>query len=115
MRFFVFSSVAVLLFMSSEAAASGASAGHGIPWGDIFKHAVNLALLLGVLIYFTRKPFSSFLKERSELIRKSIDDAAAARAEAMKKLEEIDARMATLSEELEKLNSHIQSEANSSI
>jgi len=110
MRVIVCSSAALLLFVSSEAVAGGGG-GHGVPWGDIFKHAFNLAILVGVIVYFTRKPFATFLQERSELIRKSIEDAATARAEAMKKLEEMDARMATLSDELAKLSSRIESES----
>ena len=102
----ILSSVA-LLFAAKTAFASGG--GHGVPWGDIIKQAINLAILVGVLVYFLRKPLSSFLKERSELIRKSIDDAAAARAEAMGKLEAMDARMATLSEEIAKLNAQVES------
>ena len=57
-----------------------------IPWGEIIKQAINFLLLAGVLVYFLRKPFSSFLKERSDLLRKAIDDAAKARAEAAEKL-----------------------------
>jgi F-type H+-transporting ATPase subunit b len=95
-------------FASEEAGAHG---GHGIPWGDIVKQTINFAILAGVLVYFLRKPLSSFLKERSELMRKSIEDAANARAEAAKKLEAMDARMAKLHEEIAKLNGRMESEA----
>jgi F-type H+-transporting ATPase subunit b len=104
----VLSSVAFLFASSAVFASEGNT---GIPWKDIVSHAINLGLLLSVLFYFVRKPLSSFLKERSELIRKSIDDAAAARLLAMKKLEEMDNRMAALSEEIAKLNASIESEA----
>ncbi len=99
--------------LSTAAFASG-DASHGspsIPWGEILKQAVNFVILAGVLVYFLRKPLTSFLKERSELMRKSIDDAANARAEAARKLEAIDARMAKLSDEIARMNAKMDSEA----
>ena len=104
---------AAFLLAAAAAFASeeGAHHGGGIPWGDIAKQAINLAILAGVLVYFLRKPVSSFLQDRSEMMRKSIDEAAVARDEAPKKLEAIDTRMAQLSEEVAKLNSRMDSEA----
>ncbi|MCL1926006.1 MAG: ATP synthase F0 subunit B [Syntrophorhabdaceae bacterium] len=101
----------VFLFAAKVTFASPEGGSHGIPWRDIAKQAINLAILIGVLIYFIRKPLSSFMKERSELMRKSIEDASVARAEAMKKLEAMDARMARLSEEIAKLNERAESES----
>jgi len=104
---------AAVLSIAAVASASGETQ-HGnpsIPWGEIFKQAVNLAILAGVLFYFLRKPVSSYLKERSELMRKSIEDAANARAEAARKLEAIDARMAGIAEEIAKMNARMETEA----
>ncbi|MEW6720629.1 MAG: ATP synthase F0 subunit B [Thermodesulfobacteriota bacterium] len=101
-----------LLLAGAAFAAEGG--GHGsphVPWGEVAKQAVNFAILAGVLVYFLRKPVSSFLKERSELMRKSIDDAANARAEAARKLAAIDERMAKLSDEVAQLNAKMDSEA----
>ncbi len=107
-----FLSPAFLLF-AAAAYASEAAAGHsgGIPWGNIVKQTVNFAILAGALVYFLRKPLSSFLKERSEMLRKSIDDAASARAEAAAKLSAIEARMATLSDEVAGMNRKMDDEA----
>lgn len=99
---------AVSVFASEGAVAHG---GHGVPWGDIVKQAINFGILVAVLVYFLRKPLSLFLKERSEQIGKSIDDAAAARAEAKKKLMAMDARMTALSGEIAKMNAQMESEA----
>ncbi|MBE0602206.1 MAG: ATP synthase F0 subunit B [Deltaproteobacteria bacterium] len=95
-------------------ASGGGEAAHGsaaIPWGEIVKQAINFGILVGVLVYFLRKPVASFLKERSELMRKSIDDAANARAEAVRKLEAVDARMAKLSDEVAAMNAKMDAEA----
>lgn len=105
-------SIAFLLVASASAAAESA-AGHpaGIPWGDIVKQLVNFAILVGVLVYFLRKPLSSFLKERSEMMRKSIEDASRAREEAAAKLSVIETRMAGLAGEIADLNRKMDAEA----
>ena len=94
------------------AAGEGEAAGPvAVPWWEIFKQAVNVGILVAILVYFLKKPLSSYLKERSELLRKSIDDAARARAEAAEKLSAIQARMASLSGEIEEMNRRMESEA----
>ncbi len=104
---FLFAAAAGTAFASGgEAPAHG-----GIPWGDVVKQAVNFAILAGVLVYFLRKPLSSFLKERSEALRKSIDEAARARDEAAAKLRAIEERVAALGGEIERMNRQAQAEA----
>jgi len=95
----------------SAAAAEGTGGHAGIPWWEIFKQAVNFGILVGVLAYFLRKPVGSFLKERSELLRKSIDEAARARASAAEKLAAIEARMNRLSEDVAEMNKKMDGEA----
>lgn len=110
-------SLLFLLLLAAAPAAALASGGGeaagsaGVPWWEIFKQAVNVAILVGVLVYLLKKPLSSYLKERSELLRKSIDDAAKARAEAAEKLSAIQARMVRLSGEIEEMNRRMESEA----
>ena len=103
--------------VAAVACASGGAAegGSAIPWGEIVKQAINFAILAGVLVYFLRKPLSSFLKERSELLRKSIDDAAKARAEAAEKLSAIEARTATLAGEIAQMNAKMDAEAGAEV
>ncbi|MDH3238517.1 MAG: ATP synthase F0 subunit B [Deltaproteobacteria bacterium] len=92
-------------------AASEAGGAAGIPWWEIFKQAVNFSILVGVLVYFLRKPVGAYLKERTEMLRKSIDEAAEARASAAEKLLAIEARMARLSQEIEEMNRKMDAEA----
>lgn len=94
-------------------AAGGGAAGHGggIPWGEIVKQAINFAILAGVLVYFLRKPLSAHLKERSELLRKAIDDAARARSEAAGKLAAVEAHISGLAGEVEELSRRSDAEA----
>ena len=102
-----------LLAVPALAAASGEAAGHdaGIPWTDLLKQAVNFAILAGALVYFLKKPISSFLKERSEQLRASIEGAARAREEAAAKLSDIERRMAGLSDEIAGMNRKMEAEA----
>ncbi len=97
--------------VASAAEEGGGHHGGGIPWVEILKQAINFVLLAGVLVYFLRKPLSSFLAERSELLRKAIDDAAKARAEAAEKLSSIESRTAKLGDEISLLNAKMDAEA----
>jgi F-type H+-transporting ATPase subunit b len=101
------------LASAAVAAASEGAAGHGegIPWADILKQAVNFAILAGALVYFLKKPISSFLKERSEQLRKSIEDAARAREEAAARLSAIEARTSRLQDEIAGMNRKMEVEA----
>ena len=92
-------------------AASEAGAAAGIPWWEIFKQAVNFSILVGVLVYFLRKPVGAYLKERTEMLKKSIDEAAATRASAAEKLLAIEARMDKISKEIAEMNRKMDAEA----
>ena len=93
------------------AVAPAASEATGIPWWEIFKQAVNFGILVGVLVYFLRKPVGAYLKERSEMLKKSIDEAARARASAAEKLLAIEIRMSKLSEEIAEMSRKMDAEA----
>jgi F-type H+-transporting ATPase subunit b len=101
---------AVVAFAAEEGGAHPGGGVH-IPWGEIIKQAINFLILAGVLVYFLRKPLSSFLKERSDLLRKAIDDAAKARAEAAEKLAAIETRTAKLADEIAGMNAKMDVEA----
>lgn len=93
------------------AAGDAQHGGGGIPWGEIVKQAVNFSILVGALVFLLRKPVANFLRERSEMLRKSIDDAAKARAEAARKLSAIEERTAHLSAEIAQMNAKMDAEA----
>lgn len=108
----VLPAAASVLFAAAAFAAEGEAhgGGAGVPWGEIVKQAVNFAILAGALVFLLRKPVSSFLKERSELLRKSIDDAAKARAEAARKLAAVEERTAQLADEIAQMTAKMESE-----
>jgi F-type H+-transporting ATPase subunit b len=106
--------ILLLGFLFSPAAALGASeagGAAGIPWWEIFKQAVNFGILVGVLVYFLRKPVGAYLKERTEMLRKSIDEAARARASAAERLLEIELRMSKLASEIAEMSRKMDAEA----
>jgi len=103
--------VGFLFAPAAALAASEASGGAGIPWWEIFKQVVNFGILVGVLVYFLRKPVGAYLQERTEMLRKSIDEAARARASAAEKLLTIEIRMSKLSEEIEEMSRRMDAEA----
>ncbi len=100
----------VVATAAAAAAAEGQGAGGSIPWWEIFKQAVNLGILVGVLVYFLKKPLSSYLKERSETLRRSIEEAAKARQEAAEKLAAIEKRLSRVGEEVAELDRRMSAE-----
>lgn len=108
------SALFVLVFLVAAQAAGAATeaAGHaGIPWWEIFKQTVNFGILIGVLVYFLRKPVNTYLKERAQLLRNAIDEAARARASAAESLLSIENRLNRLSEEIAEMNRTMETEA----
>ena len=74
----------------------------------VIKHAVNLGLLLGLLIYLIRKPFLSFLKNRKEKLRSEVDRAATAAEQAKITLEEYSAKLDAVASEVAALSENIR-------
>jgi F-type H+-transporting ATPase subunit b len=77
----------------------------GNPWGGWFDvgRVFNLLLVVGVLVWVTRKPLASFFANRSQAIREELAEAQRARAEAESRLAEIELRMSRLDEELKEI------------
>lgn len=84
--------------------------GHEDPfnWMFVLKHAVNLVLLLGLLVYLLRKPFMAYLKSRKENITSEIDQAKKAIEEAKIKHEEYSAKLKNLESEINSLKESIK-------
>lgn len=92
-------------------ALTNASAGHGedpFNWMFVFKHAVNLVLLLGLIIYLIKTPFLNYLKKRKENLSSEIDEAKKAIEDAKKKHEEYSAKLDNLQNEINSLKENIK-------
>ena len=61
----------LLLFTGVAFAASGAEYGE---WKDLIWPGINFAILVFILVKFGRKPIKEFVKNRTELIEKSLKE-----------------------------------------
>ena len=85
-----------------------ASGGDGFDWIFVVKHALNLVLLIGVLIYFTKDAFLNFLKSRKEKLTSEIDQAKNAIQEAKLKHEEYSKKLDNISNEINSLKDSVK-------
>lgn len=83
----------------------------GPPMTAIAIHAVNFVLLVGILVFVARTPLSDFLKMRSGRIRKDIEDAARAQAEARSRYEDLEARLNNFERQLADLRAEGEADA----
>ena len=71
---------------------------------------VNFAALAGILVYFLRSPIGTYLRTRSETIRKDLVEAAGLRSSAEKQLDDMRTSLARLPAELDELKRRGQEE-----
>jgi len=74
-------------------------------------HAINLALLVALLLYFVRQPIADALRTRALTIRKDLTDSARARDEANQHHEEVSARLVAIETEIQALRNEAIAEA----
>lgn len=80
-------------------ASSPALAGGDGGFGTVIWHTINLSILLGIIVYFAKKPVQRAMKARAEKITQAIDEAQALHAEAKAMLDEYEAKIAALDTE----------------
>ncbi|NWF75992.1 MAG: F0F1 ATP synthase subunit B [Nitrospirae bacterium] len=81
--------------------SGGEEAAHTPLWKDYMWKIINFAVLIIILWKFAKKPFQNFLKNRTELIEKTLNEAKAAKEAAMKALQEVEERLKTKDAEIE--------------
>jgi F-type H+-transporting ATPase subunit b len=89
--------VLILPALALAAEAPGEHGGGGLISLDksLFVQVVNFVILLFILQRLLYKPFLAKMEERTEAIRKSLDEAQAARAEAARQQQENELRLRT--------------------
>lgn len=92
----VWAAVALVLLTAGVALASE---GEGPRWGDFSWRVLNLILFAAILWKFTGKLIVNFLTGRREGIRQELADLDVKRAEAEKRLAEIEAHISNLDAE----------------
>ena len=88
------------LFAASEAAEGAEHHGPGMA---VVFHAINFAILVGLLFYFLRKPVKEFFASRSTLIRSNIDEARHRKTEASQKYAQYEERLKSIEQEMQGL------------
>lgn len=96
-------SVSFLFLFSSSVYAGGGGQGHQINWWTMIWSFVNFFVLLGLLIFFLRKPMKDYLTNRRHTIKESLDEAARLREEAKVRSEESAQRMDRVEQEMSEM------------
>ena len=90
------------LAVTSVVYASGGEEGeHGSLLKEYIWKIVNFAILVIILFKFGRKPLGDFLRKRTELIEKTLNEAKEAKEAAQKALKEAEERLKTKDAEIE--------------
>ena len=87
--------ILILSFPLIASAAGGGHGGGGIP-GVIIYQVINLSILIGIIIYFTKDSIKSFFASRNSEYLEAAKKSASARAEAEKQLQETKEKIANL-------------------
>jgi F-type H+-transporting ATPase subunit b len=104
--FCIFHFVLVAFAFGAEEAA------HGGEWKEWLWKILNFAILVGVLVWFAKKPLQEFLRKRTELIEKTLQEAKEARELAQKALAEVEERLKLKDREIEEIIVHAKQSAN---
>ncbi|GBE14836.1 MAG TPA: ATP synthase F0 subunit B [Proteobacteria bacterium] len=83
--------------------AAGGDGGGGRSIYDLIMRFVNFAILMGILIYFARKPIADGIRGSVESVRKMLNEAEASRQQAEIKMKEAEERLARADQEMDAL------------
>lgn len=90
----------LVLTIAVYASEEGGEA-HPSIFKDYLWKIINFGILAFILFKFGRKPLQSFLKQRAEMIEKTLKEAQQAKEAAQKALQEVEERMKTKDKEIE--------------
>lgn len=98
-------------FAASPPAAKTAEGGEGINGShELLFEAINFILLVGLLIYLYRKRGKAFFDERSEAIRRSLEESRQALEKSQARLAEAERKLAGLQDEVRALKEQAEAE-----
>ena len=103
---------AVLVFGLLSGSARAAGGGDEPPgWEEFLFQLLNLVILLGVIVYFARKPLLEYFEGRRSQIQSDLETAASLLSEAEERNEEIQRKLAELQGEVDDLQSQARARA----
>jgi F-type H+-transporting ATPase subunit b len=80
------------------------------PWLSFAFKVVNFMILMAILVKFLSKPVGKFLKNRQTRVRQALKDAERATAEAEKKMQDYEKRLARIDEEIQEIHHVLREE-----
>jgi len=92
-----------LVFVVTAFASEEGAATHTSLFKDYFWKVINFGILAFILFKYGRKPLQSFLKQRAELIEKTLKEAKEAKEAAEKALLKVEERLKTKDKEIEEI------------
>ncbi|MDI6890062.1 MAG: F0F1 ATP synthase subunit B [Thermodesulfovibrionales bacterium] len=90
-------------FTSIALGVEAEEAAHTPLWKDYLWKIINFGILVFILYKFGKKPLQSFLRQRTELIEKTLKEAKEAKETAEKALCEVEEKLKTKDAEIEKI------------
>lgn len=92
------------VFLSVAFGSSGGEEGAQVSiWKDYMWKIINFGILVFILVKFVKKPFQSLLRQRTEMIEKTLKEARDAKELAQKALQEVEDRFKTKDKEIEEI------------
>lgn len=95
--------------LTTSALASEGGAGHASFLPVIFQ-GLNLAILVGILVHYTKAPLRRSLEDRAAQVTKDIDEAARLHAEATARLNEYELKLSGLNKAADELLAEMKRE-----
>jgi len=92
-----------LVFVVTAFASEEGAGTHTSLFKDYLWKIINFGILAFILFKFGRKPLQSFLKQRTELIEKTLKEAREAKEAAQKAFQQVEDRLKTKDKEIEEI------------
>lgn len=92
-----------LIIVASVFASEGGGEVAHFTYKDWLWPVINFSILIFVLVFFARKPFSEFFQNRTAMIEKSLREASEAKEIAQKTLNEVRERLKHTDNEIEQI------------
>jgi F-type H+-transporting ATPase subunit b len=108
------SCVLIAIILCFTVGAALASSGEGeSPWNFtmLLWRVINTVVLLGMLVYFLKKPLAKFFSERKTQIQRDLDEAREQQRKAEELIQEYKQKIAGMEQELDKLRSELKKSA----
>ncbi len=103
----------LLLLFAGTAFASAEGAEGGGSWSSwmLLWRVINTAALIGLLVYFLKKPMVNFFSERHAQIQKDLEDAKEQRDRAERTIAEYEKKIGEMGRELDKMRDELRKAA----